>query len=64
MEVKKVVEEWEIWDEGEEVAKSKEEAKKLVPECFYKWIYVFRKKQSKRMPIRKIWDYTIEMKEG
>jgi len=27
------VEEWEIWNE-EEVAKSEEKAKKLVPECF------------------------------
>ena len=34
--MKKVVEEWEIWDEEEEVAKSEEEAKKLVPEYFYK----------------------------
>ena len=31
-----------------------EEAKKLVPECFHKWIHVFGKKQSERMPIRKL----------
>jgi len=36
MEVKKVAEEWEIWDEGEEVAKSEAEAKKLVPKKFHK----------------------------
>ena len=30
MEVKKVAEEWEIWDEEEEVARSEVEAKKLV----------------------------------
>jgi len=29
MEVKKVAEKWKIWDEGEEAAKSEEEAKKL-----------------------------------
>ena len=28
-------------DKKEEVAKSEEEAKKLVPECFHKWIHVF-----------------------
>ena len=33
MEVKKVAEEWEIWEE-EEAAKSKAESKKLVPEKF------------------------------
>ena len=59
MEVKKVVEEWEIWDEEEEV-----EAKKLVLEQFHKWIKVFGKKQSERMPIRKVWDHAIDVKEG
>ena len=64
MEVKKVAEEWEIWDKEEEAAKSKAETKKLVPEKFYKWIKVFGKKQSERIPTRKIWDHTIDMKEG
>jgi len=32
MNVKKVVEEWEIWNEKEETVKSEVEAKKLVSE--------------------------------
>ena len=44
IEVKKVAEEWEIWDEEEEAAKSEEEAKKLVPEKFHRWTKVFGKK--------------------
>jgi len=32
MEVKKVVEEWGIWDEEEEVARLEEKAKKMVPD--------------------------------
>ena len=36
VEVRKVAEEWEIWEEEEEVAKSEVEAKKLVPEKFHK----------------------------
>ena len=64
MEVKKVAEEWEIWDEEEEVAKSTKEAKKLVSQRFYKWIYVFGKKASERMLMKKLWDHIIEMKEG
>jgi len=36
IEVKKVAEEWEIWDEEEKVAKSEVEAKKLVLEKFHK----------------------------
>ena len=64
MEVRKVAEEWKIWDEEEEAAKSEEEAKKLVPERFHKWIKVFGKKQLERMPMRKLWDHAIEVKEG
>ena len=64
MEVKKVAEEWEIWDEEEEVAKLEAESKKLVPEKFHRWIKVFGKKQSERMPIRKLWDHVIDVKEG
>jgi len=64
MEVKRVAEEWEIWDEKEEAAKSEAKAKKLVPEQFHRWIKVFSKKQLERMPTWKIWDYVINMKEG
>ena len=63
VKVKKVAEEWEIWDEEEEVARSEEEAKKLVPEKFHRWIKVFRKKQLERMLTRKVWDHAIEVKE-
>jgi len=54
VEVKRVVEEWETWDEEEEVAKSEVEVRKLVPEKFHKWIKVFGKKQSEQMPTRKV----------
>ena len=64
VEVRKVVEEWEIWKEEEEAAKSEVEAKKLVPERFHRWIKVFGKKQSERMPTRKLWDHAIDVREG
>ena len=54
MEARKVAEEWEIWNGEEEAAKSEAEAKKLVPEKFHEWIKVFGKKQSERMPTRKL----------
>jgi len=63
VEVKKVAEEWEVWNEEEEAVRSEEETKKLVPEKFHQWIKVFSKKQSERMLTRKIWDYVIELKE-
>jgi len=61
VEVRKIAEEW---DEEEEAAKSEAEAKKLVLERFHRWIKVFGKKQSERMPTRKLWDHVIEVKEG
>jgi len=64
MEVKKVAEEWEIWDEEEEAAKSEAEAKKLVLEKFHEWIKMFGKKQLERIPMRKVWDHVINVKEG
>ena len=36
MEVKKIVEEWEIWNEEREATKSEEETKKLVSQRFHK----------------------------
>ena len=59
-----MVEEWEIWDKEEEAAKSEEEVKRLVPKQFHKWIKVFGKKVSERIPMRKIWDHTIDLREG
>jgi len=38
--------------------------KKLVPKEFHQWIKIFSKKQSERMPMKKIWDHAIETKEG
>jgi len=38
--------------------------KKLVQEKFHRWIKVFGKKQSERMPTRKVWDHAIDVKEG
>ena len=63
IEIRKVAEEWEIWEEKEEAAKLEAEAKKLVPERFHRWIKVFGKKQSERMPTRKLWDHVIDVKE-
>ena len=36
----------------------------MVPERFHKWICIFGKKASEIIPIRKLWDYTIDTKEG
>ena len=61
---RKMMKEWKIWKEEEKAARSEEKTKKLVSKKFYQWIKVFGKKQLERMPIQKIWDHAINMKEG
>ena len=63
IEVRKVVEEQEIWNKKEKAAKSKAEARKLVLERFHKWIYVFSKKTSEQISIRKLWNHVIDISE-
>ena len=45
------------------MAKLEVKARKLVLEKLHKWIKVFGKKQLEWMPIRKVWDHAIEIKE-
>jgi hypothetical protein len=35
----------------------------IVPEKYYEYLSVFQKKESERMPLRKLWDYGTELKE-
>jgi len=44
--------------------KDKETLRKLVPKRFWKWEKVFGKKKLERIPVRKTWNHTIELKEG
>jgi len=33
----------------------------MVPKRFYKWLKVFGKVKSERMPVRKVWDHAIDL---
>ena len=35
----------------------------MVPKRFHKWLKVFRKQESERMPVRKTWDYAIDLQD-
>jgi len=37
--------------------------KAMVPQKFHKWLKVFGKVESERMPSRKVWDHAIDLKE-
>ena len=36
----------------------------MVPRRFHKYLKVFEKKDSERMPTRKAWDHAIDLREG
>jgi len=64
VKIKRISEEWKIWDKEKKAAKLEEKVKRLVPEYFHKWIQIFGKKASERMPTIKLWDYAINTKKG
>jgi len=35
----------------------------MVPKQFYQWLKVFGKVESERMPVQKVWDHAINVKE-
>jgi len=37
---------------------------KIVPRQFHRYLKVFKKKESERMPTRKAWDHAIDLREG
>jgi len=40
------------------------ETEEMVPRRFHKYLKVFEKKDSERMPTRKTWDHAIDLREG
>jgi len=35
----------------------------IVPRRFHRWMKVFGKVDSERMPVRKVWDHAIDLRE-
>ena len=46
-----------------EVELDREKVRKMVPQKFHKWLKVFEKAESERMPVRKPWDHAINLIE-
>jgi len=49
-------------DEEEDLIKLRT-MKEMVPRQFHKYLKVFEKKESERMPTRKTWDHAIDFRE-
>jgi len=53
----------EDWGREEEMEIDHHKIKTMVPKRFHRWLKVFGKVESERMPVRKVWDHAIDVKE-
>ena len=51
------------WRREEEMEIDHRKIETMVPKWFHRWLKVFGKVESERMPVRKVWDHTIDVKE-
>ena len=47
-----------------EVELDREKVRKMVSQRFHKWLKVFEKTESERIPVRKPWDHAINLREN
>jgi Reverse transcriptase (RNA-dependent DNA polymerase). len=62
-EVRWMVDEKEAWDQEEERELDHQKIETMVPKRYHKYLKVFGKVESERMPTRKVWDHAIDLKE-
>ena len=51
------------WGREEEMEIDHRKIETMVPKRFHWWLKVFGKVESERMPVRKVWDHAIDVKE-
>jgi len=64
MAIARIVEEKEEERDEKEDLIELRKVEEIVPRWFHKYLKVFEKKESERMPTRKTWDYAIDLREG
>jgi len=57
------VEEKEDWEREKEMEADHRKMEEIVPKMFHKWLKVFGKVESERIPVRKIWDHVIDLRD-
>jgi len=65
-EIKRIrwaADEKEDWGREKEMELDHQKVEAMVPQKFHKWLKVFGKVESERMPTRKIWDHAIDLKK-
>jgi len=64
MAIARIVKEKEEEREEEEDLIELRTVEKMVQRWFHKYLKMFEKKESERIPIRKAWDHAIDLREG
>jgi len=54
----------EDWERKEEIEMDHQKIEERVPKKFHKWLKVFGKVELERMPVRKVWDHAIDLREN
>jgi len=62
--VRWAVDEKEDWGREEEMEADHRKVEEMVPKRFHKWLKVFGKVESERMPVRKAWDHAIDLNDN
>ena len=58
-----MVDKKEDWGREEEIELDHWKIEGMVSKRFHQWLKVFRKVESERMPVRKVWDHAINLRE-
>jgi len=51
----------EDWGRKKEIEADHKKVEEIVPKRFHRWLKVFGKVESKRMPVKKVWDHVINL---
>jgi len=58
-----MIDDKEDWGREKEMEEDHRKIEVMIPKKFLKWRKVFGKVESERMPMRKVWDHAIDLKE-
>ena len=61
--VRWTMDEKEDWGREEEIEVDHRKVEEMVPKRFHRWLKVFGKVESERMPVRKVWDHAIDLSD-
>jgi len=59
--VRWAVDEKEDWGRKKKIEADHRKVEEMVSKRFHKWLKVFGKVESKRIPVRKVWNYAINL---